>query len=120
MDRDDYIPLGDMRLRKVSQWRLTRKGAPTFVTVALAALVGLLVGYSISSYTLRPDYGRVTQLPPPLSQPIAAPTVDPHDSDYLDLEALGQMVARSKGYWARDYSLHLGWNNVSATVDLQP
>jgi hypothetical protein len=135
MDRGDYIPLGDMRSRKVSQWsvpRLTRKGAPTFVTVALAALVGLLVGYSLSSFTSRQDYGHILPPPapnpppaasilhpPPLAPPITTPVIDTHpdDSDYLDLDALRQMVARSKGYWARDYSLHLGWNNVSISAD---
>jgi hypothetical protein len=35
-----------------------------------------------------------------------------HDDDYLDLEELRVIVAKTKGYFVRDYSLGLGWNNV--------
>jgi hypothetical protein len=30
------------------------------------------------------------------------------------IEKARQMVSHTKGYYARDYSLNLGWNNVSA------
>ena len=33
-------------------------------------------------------------------------------SEELDLEALRAIVSRTRGYYARDYSMTLGWNNV--------
>ena len=34
------------------------------------------------------------------------------DYHHLELEALHEMVGRTKGFFVRDWSLHLGWNNV--------
>jgi hypothetical protein len=34
-------------------------------------------------------------------------------SDVLSLEQLRDIVATTRGFFARDYSLNLGWNNVS-------
>jgi hypothetical protein len=42
----------------------------------------------------------------------APPPQRKHDDDYLGLEELRDVVAKTKGYFVRDYSLALGWNNV--------
>lgn len=50
-------------------------------------------------------------LPPTLSLSPVPPKLK-HGDGYLELEELRSMVSQTKGYFARDYSLHLGWNNV--------
>lgn len=39
----------------------------------------------------------------------------PHEFDVADIQA---MVASTKGFFARDYSLELGWNNVSVRLNV--
>jgi hypothetical protein len=34
----------------------------------------------------------------------------------MTLEQIGEMVSKTKGFFARDFSLGLGWNNVSGPV----
>ncbi|KAF8558511.1 hypothetical protein OG21DRAFT_1404996 [Imleria badia] len=38
-------------------------------------------------------------------------------SDDLDLEALRSLVAGTRGYYARDYSMGLGWNNMRYIIE---
>ena len=40
--------------------------------------------------------------------------------DCWSLESLLDMVSQTKGYYARDYSVWLGWNNVRTKLPLQP
>jgi len=40
--------------------------------------------------------------------------------DRWSLESLHDMVSRTKGYYTRDYSVWLGWNNVRTKLSLQP
>jgi len=40
------------------------------------------------------------------------------DGDGWSLESLHGMVSRTKGYYARDYSVWLGWNNVRTILPL--
>lgn len=57
--------------------------------------------------------------PTPLSTPTApaeaapASPSTPPVSDVLTLEQIRDMVAPTRGFFSRDYSLGLGWNNVS-------
>lgn len=44
-------------------------------------------------------------------------TQDKAEEDRWPLEKVREMVGRTKGYYARDYSLNLGWNNVSLTLN---
>lgn len=37
--------------------------------------------------------------------------IEPNE-DAWSLEAINEMVSQTKGYYARDYSVWLGWNNV--------
>jgi hypothetical protein len=39
-------------------------------------------------------------------------------SDALSIEQIGDIVATTRGFFARDYSLYLGWNNVSIRSNL--
>ena len=47
---------------------------------------------------------------PPASSPSPSPV-----SDVLTLEEIRDVVDSTRGFFSRDYSLGLGWNNVSAT-----
>jgi hypothetical protein len=66
---------------------------------------------SPASPHVSPVSSPVSPAPPLVS---AAPPQRKHDDDHLDLEELRDLVAQTKGYFARDYSLGLGWNNVSS------
>jgi hypothetical protein len=41
---------------------------------------------------------------------------DVFSSEGMDLERLRKMVSKTNGYYGRDYSLGLGWNNVSCRM----
>jgi hypothetical protein len=45
------------------------------------------------------------------------PPSPPPASAELTLEQIRDIVATSRGFFSRDYSLHLGWNNVSINWD---
>jgi hypothetical protein len=114
MGDSSYIPLADMRSVNLGTPRLDlrRKGGLTLVSGVLALLAGISIGFGISSFRCRPRYDI---LPPPetwTEHVVSTPTYLP-DTENPDLEALRDMVAHTQGFWARDYSLHLGWNNVS-------
>ena len=40
-------------------------------------------------------------------------------SDVLTLEQIRDIVAPTRGFFSRDYSMHLGWNNVSVSVSIR-
>jgi hypothetical protein len=98
-------------LLRTTQWNipmLTRNRLPTFIHV-LSFLAGILIGFNILAFIRPPEDRPLPHLESSNERPVLALTED------LSVDALRDMVAQSKGYWARDYSLHLGWNNVSAT-----
>jgi len=112
-----YIPLTDTRSRK-SWWevpQLARNGGPTYTALGLAVLAGMFICFTISALTRRPEYvlGFSSETNTEYASSIFAPPTPIYDTDNLSLEVLRSIVARSNGYWARDYSLNLGWNNVS-------
>ncbi len=59
-------------------------------------------------------------IPSSISKPSVAvgSGTEPWDHE-PDLEALRRMVAKTKGYLTRDYSLGLGWNNVCTDIRYQ-
>jgi hypothetical protein len=60
--------------------------------------------------------GSNESLPAPTNDASALPTPDEEPSppsDILSLEQIRDIVARTRGFFSRDYSLNLGWNNVS-------
>jgi hypothetical protein len=112
-----YLPLTNTHPHK-SRW----SAGLSLCALALALLAGFVIGFSFSSFNRLPEYGLL--LPPDTSSnktstegalaidklPVSTPN---NNTESVSLEALRDMIAHTKGYWARDYSLHLGWNNVS-------
>jgi hypothetical protein len=52
----------------------------------------------------------------PTNHASSSPTSDEapsSPSDVLSLEQIRQIVSSTRGFFSRDYSLYLGWNNVS-------
>ena len=82
----------------------------------------LLVGL-ISYMTFLSPHGRLLVLSSskwfiPTNHASSSPTPDEapsplSDADALSLEQIRDIVAPTRGLFARDYSLYLGWNNVS-------
>ena len=55
-----------------------------------------------------------TTLPTPTAVEISPPSPSPGPtSDVLTVEQIRDVVAPTRGFFARDYSIGLGWNNVS-------
>ena len=86
--------------------------------VGVAILVGILVGFGLSTV----GYGVKFQF---LSQSLPGQTTlgeevlwyhdsPPYSPQSLvePLEYISDMVSKTNGFYARDYSLWLGWNNV--------
>lgn len=116
-----YFPVSNSQelpqfYRSSSLLRFTRNG-PSVALLAIALVSGLLGGFVLSTSSLRLDL-----CPMPLdalngiSDTFHPPTHDSVipslQSEELDLEALRAIVSRTRGYYARDYSMTLGWNNV--------
>jgi hypothetical protein len=116
-DHGAYIPLPNTRSRKprVNVLRLARNGYSSCFSLALAVLAGILIGFCLSPFNRPPRYGHPPPRDPPNENTLSIPpsAIAIPDTEYLSVETLRNTVARTKGYWARDYSLHLGWNNVS-------
>jgi hypothetical protein len=95
----------------LSHSRLSRKAYSVILVLA-----GILIGFTVFSIPSR-EYLRflpASQRRPAQDHPTPKPVPPIHNADVLDLEALRDLVATTRGFWARDWSLHLGWNNVSA------
>lgn len=87
--------------------------AGIFLTCVLSIFGGLPLGTLLSVL----PFGRAR--PPPRiwvdSSVFLPPPTSPeleHEDGYLQLEELRNLVSQTKGFFARDYSLYLGWNNV--------
>lgn len=96
---------------------------PKINVIAASILFGILAGFGLStigsfgpplksyqenlpdSVFVIPDdaFAASSQRPPPTTQ--------------IDLEALQEMVAHTNGFYARDYSLWLGWNNMRYIIE---
>jgi hypothetical protein len=64
-----------------------------------------------------PVYASTSQSSPAFPSPtssMATPWFPPPSStpDELTLEQIRDIVTRTRGFYSRDYSIHLGWNNV--------
>ncbi|KAH7913487.1 hypothetical protein BJ138DRAFT_1111446 [Hygrophoropsis aurantiaca] len=94
---------------------------PLFAALALLAVFGgAFIGHGLATYGGCDSFSsRLSRWvgysasspsePPPIVHniPIFVP-----DSDELDLQTLRDMAARTRGFYVRDYSLYLGWNNM--------
>ena len=63
---------------------------------------------SLFSSTKLPSHSS-SVVSPLLSSPSPSPSLA---SDELTLEQIWDIVAPTRGFYSRDYSVHLGWNNV--------
>lgn len=103
----DYIPLADTPKPKSRR----RHERLSFTALVLAALVGIFIIYlAFLFFHHRSEYDDSLRISNNESTFTSA-----SEGDNLSLAQLRDIVARSKGYWARDYSLNLGWNNVSTS-----
>lgn len=88
--------------------------------VGVAILVGVLVGFGLSTIGFGAKFQFLSQSLPAQTtlgdevvwadHPIHYPVQDP--SSELYMQRLTDMVSKTNGFYARDYSLWLGWNNV--------
>lgn len=133
MAREGYLPVSsspDSRLPSRAQWtmfRLARNGPASLALLAIALLSGLLGGYMLASpphnaelctFPFDTQNGHVYPESSPLQYTSRPAEGSLLASDDLDLEALRSIVAGTRGYYARDYSMGLGWNNVSHSASL--
>lgn len=131
--RPAYLPVnnrsGPPRDVKVQIPYLVQNGSPTFLSLALAAILGMLLGYNVLSrgptdyYNPFSGPNGVSNSPPIVPDllkplPYIPPPTPTHKKDdgELSVEQLREIVAPTKGYYVRDWSLHLGWNNVRVTI----
>ena len=68
----------------------------------------LLVDPKFSALLPNPTPSSIVPDNPPPPSPSSSPA-----SDVLTLEQIRDVVAPTRGFFSRDYSLGLGWNNVS-------
>lgn len=101
---------------------LFRNGSPTYLALGLAGMAGILMGIGLLAFNQYPgnEYQKPHTWSPghvPSDKQVAAV---PKDSPFAPIpqpitnheRELLAMISRTDGYWARDYSLNLGWNNV--------
>ena len=92
--------------------------------VGVAILVGILVGFSLSTvgYGAKVQFlGQSLPAQTTLGEEVVwyhepAPALDPSSDAEHELKYLTDMVAKTNGFYARDYSLWLGWNNVRGSI----
>jgi hypothetical protein len=85
----------------------------TFFSSHGSQLLSSLNWYHLSTNSAE-HVGSNTSLSTPINH--AATSDSAHSSspsDVLSLEQIRDIVAPTRGFFSRDYSLHLGWNNVS-------
>ena len=100
------------------------RGDDTSASLAgVAILVGILVGFSLSTigYGAKVQFlGQLLPAQTTLSEEVVwyepAPAPDPTSGAERELKYLTDMVAKTNGFYARDYSLWLGWNNVRGSI----
>ncbi|KAF9228706.1 hypothetical protein BS17DRAFT_772382 [Gyrodon lividus] len=132
----EYLPVSsssESRFQSRSQWamlRLTRSGPASFALLAVALVTGILGGFFISSSGPKSDLCPIPFVPPipghdyPTTSHPSIPSTPYHysessllDNEELPLEALQSIVAGTRGYYARDYSMGLGWNNMRYIIE---
>ena len=116
--------------RAFRPWKILLRSSP----IRLGAFFGALIFASLVVYTTflspqgplgwyRPsDWHGFSQHRTPVSDPSPTTTTETPDPspppipDVLTVEQIRDIVAPTRGFFTRDYSLGLGWNNVSVCV----
>lgn len=104
--------------------RPCRYGTVSLALIVTTCLAGLCLALVLSVFgspahqSRFPPFPFRTPVPPSPPADNIRPLVPPspparnHDDDHLDLEEIRDLVAQIKGFFVRDYSLGLGWNDV--------
>ncbi|KAH7919730.1 hypothetical protein BV22DRAFT_1040608 [Leucogyrophana mollusca] len=105
---------------------VSRSFTPVVALAAFAVITGVFMGHSLAAYggcdsvssRLSRWAGFHSPTPPSAIQ-TPTHTIPPFvpDSEELDLETLRDMAARTRGFYVRDYSLYLGWNNMRYIIE---
>jgi hypothetical protein len=106
-----FSPSKSRAARNLCRWRsfLRSNGALRIGFFTPFLLTGLLVYLTFFSPLWRlPNWHLSSHLYPDPLSPSSSPV-----SDVLTLEQIRDIVAPTRGLFSRDYSLYLGWNNVS-------
>ncbi|KAN0086013.1 hypothetical protein V8E55_007147 [Tylopilus felleus] len=97
------------------------RNSSTSSLVGVAILVGVLVGFGLSTVGYSAKFQFLSQSLPALNtlseEVVWYHDATPHSSQSSltathELQYLADMVAKTNGFYARDYSLWLGWNNM--------
>ncbi|KZO94281.1 hypothetical protein CALVIDRAFT_484730 [Calocera viscosa TUFC12733] len=108
-----YLPRIPRSKRR--QFRLTPSGRKILLYLTGLILLGLLLQQSFVR-----EWKSTTLSWSVLSSSTAEecqPVTSPQDSDQWTLERLQQMINGTRGYYTRDYSLWLGWNNMRYIIE---
>ncbi|KAF7981557.1 hypothetical protein HWV62_33165 [Athelia sp. TMB] len=130
--REPRIPTHTRPSPRIIRWNipgLVHNGTPTLLSLVIAVFVGSLLGLSFSG----PTHSRHSHhdkwfpgdfesdelysqagAPPPRPPSHIGAAIDASEESLAKLRA---MVAQTRGYWARDYSLTLGWNNMRYIIE---
>ncbi|KAG8216527.1 hypothetical protein J3R82DRAFT_6643 [Butyriboletus roseoflavus] len=95
--------------------------------VGLAILFGVLVGFGLSTVGYGVKFQFLSQSLPGLTtlseevvwlnETFQNPTEGSLSAEELELKHLTHLVAKTNGFYARDYSLWLGWNNMRYIIE---
>ncbi|KAH7921544.1 hypothetical protein BV22DRAFT_1019154 [Leucogyrophana mollusca] len=121
----------------MNKFTANRTGTSFATFIAVAILVGAFTGFGLSTFGYipravscalplagheswnidtppqRPSDTSTTDVP----QPPPDESSQPIDADRIYLEGIQEIVSRTKGFYARDYSLWLGWNNMRYIIE---
>jgi hypothetical protein len=110
-------PIRDHAFRRCGAFLRTRNGVLKTVILNAFILIGLICYMTSTPHDSRlitpSDWYRLSRARPSHPRVHADPPAFP--SAELTLEQIRNIVAPTRGFFSRDYSLHLGWNNVSRT-----
>ena len=120
-----YVPFvltaGWSTIKITSAMLRALRNSSTSSLVGVAILVGVLVGFGLSTVGYSAKFQFLSQSLPALNtlseEVVWYHDATPHSSQSSltaahELQYLSDMVAKTNGFYARDYSLWLGWNNV--------
>ncbi|QRV91013.1 O-FucT domain protein [Ceratobasidium sp. AG-Ba] len=124
LDIDDSQSLGLDNRRDYSggscstRWpRLKFFGVAALTGIVLQALVWGSAGVPSSDFSVLGAENCTASIPLVVSSMAKNTTREKAEADRWALSDLKEMVSRTKGYYARDYSLNLGWNNMRFIIE---
>ncbi|QRW05104.1 O-FucT domain protein [Ceratobasidium sp. AG-Ba] len=124
LDIDDSQSLGlDNRTAYSNGNRSTRRphlkffGVAALTGIVLQALVWGFAGAPSGNFSVLGAENCTARIPLVVSSMTKNGTREKAEADRWALSDLKEIVSRTKGYYARDYSLNLGWNNMRFIIE---